>query len=68
MSSYYQKVKNVFARLFVLAVQNKMNFLSFTKALLNSEFLRKIEENDVDNILNDSIENIFYHLAIVQSS
>ena len=41
-------LKETFARIFVIAVNNKMNLLSFSYQLERSEFIRKIEEGKYD--------------------
>lgn len=58
-----QKVKETFARLFVLCVQSKMNLTAFTKELEKSEFVTKIEANKYDDYFNSSLESIFFDVT-----
>ena len=52
-------VKEIFSRLFVIAIQNKMNLKSFTFSLEKSLFVKKIEEDIYDDYFNNSLEKIF---------
>ena len=52
-------LKETFARLFVIAVNNKMNLLSFSYQLERSEFIRKIEDGKYDDYFNKSLISIF---------
>ena len=56
-------IKDLFARLFVLAIQNKINFYSFTHHLERSEFILRIEENEYDDYFNKNILNIFFDVT-----
>lgn len=56
-------IKDLFARLFVLAIQNKINFYSFTHHLERSEFVSKIEENEYDDYFNKDILTIFFDIT-----
>ena len=56
-------IKDLFARLFVLAIQNKINFYSFTHRLERSEFVLKIEENEYDDYFNKDILTIFFDIT-----
>jgi len=56
-------IKDLFARLFVLAIQNKINFYSFTHHLERSEFVLKIEENEYDDYFNKDILTIFFDIT-----
>lgn len=56
-------VKELFARLFVLGIHNKMNFLAFTKAVEKSEFVRKIEDGQFDDYFNTPLEKIFFDIT-----
>lgn len=58
-----RKVKELFARLFVLGIQNKINFQAFTKALEKSEFVTKIEEGKYDDYFDHSLESIFFDIT-----
>ena len=58
-------IKDLFARLFVLAIQNKINFYSFTHHLERSEFVLKIEENEYDDYFNKDILTIFLISQII---
>ena len=46
------KVREIFSRLFVLAINYKMNLKSFTAMLEKSTFLSKIEKNVYDDYFN----------------
>lgn len=58
-----RKVKELFARIFVLGVQNKINLYSFTKALERSEFVSKIEKGQYDDYFNHPLEAIFFDIT-----
>lgn len=58
-----KKVKELFARLFVLAIQNKINFSAFTKSLERSELVNNIEKNQYSDYFNNSLENIFFDVT-----
>lgn len=58
-----RKVKELFSRLFVLGIQSKINFTVFTKLLVRSAFICKIEENKYDDYFNKSIEQIFFDIT-----
>lgn len=58
-----KKVKETFARVFVLAVQNKINFQAFTKLLERSVFVYKIEQDQYDDYFNKRIENIYFDIT-----
>ena len=67
MNSFDAKpVKEIFCRLFVLAIQNKVNFLAFTKALERSEFAYKIEDGKYDEYFHKSLIDIFYDITNVR--
>ena len=55
--------RETFSRLFVLAVQNKMNFSSFTFMLEKSDFISVIEKNKYDPLLNKSLSILFYNIT-----
>lgn len=60
MNNYdVEKVKYIFPRLFVIAIQNSVNPNSFTYSLANSEFIKKIEANKYDDYFNKSILEIY---------
>ena len=60
MNNYdLNKVKYVFARLFVVAIQNMVHPTAFTHALEKSEFLQKIEANKYDDYFNKPVIDIF---------
>lgn len=54
-----RKVKELFARLFVLAIQNKINFDSFIYSLERSTFLKKIQIGEYDDYFNKPLQTIF---------
>lgn len=54
-----REIKELFARLFVLGIQNKINFRAFTKELEKSEFVNKIETDRYDDYFNRPLELIF---------
>lgn len=58
-----EKIKELFARIFVIGIQNKINLFSFTKALEKSEFIQKIEKNEYDDYFNHSLESIFFDIT-----
>ena len=53
-------VKELFARLFVIAFQNMANLSSFSHELARSELVRKIEANQYDDYFNKSLLDIFF--------
>lgn len=55
--------KETFARLFVLAIQNKANFFSFTNSLAASVFLEKIEKGRYDDYFNRPLTDLFYDVT-----
>jgi len=60
MNNYYLRiVQDAFARLFVLAVKQKMNLLAITINLENSEYVRFIEKGDYTSIANKDIKDIY---------
>ena len=56
-------IKEIFARLFVTAIQNRINFAAFTTMLAKSDFVKKIEEDKYDDYFNKSLEDILYHVT-----
>ena len=58
-----ENIKEVFARLFVLAIGNKTNLSSFTSNLLKSDFLYQIENDIYDDSINRTFEDIFYSIT-----
>lgn len=58
-----RKVKESFARLFVIATQNEVNLKAFTKALERSVFANILEANRYDDYFNSSLENIFFDIT-----
>ena len=56
-------LKEMFARLFVIAIQNKMNLFSFTSNLERSEFINKIENGKYDDYFNKPLASIFYGIT-----
>ena len=56
-------LKETFSRLFVIAVNNKMNLSSFSYQLERSEFVKKIEEGKYDDYFNKSLISIFYDIT-----
>lgn len=64
MSNFDTKqVKETFARLFVLAVQNKINFQAFTSNLEKSELASKIENEQFSDCFNFSLEKLFFEIT-----
>lgn len=62
-NSDIKHIQELFGRLFVIAVQNKINFFSFTTMLAKSEFVSKIEQNHYDDYFNKPLEDIFFHIT-----
>ena len=61
MNNYdMDKIKEIFSRLFVIAIDKKMNLYSFTSLLEKSLFVKYIEENKYNDYFNDSINDIFF--------
>lgn len=58
-----KSTRETFARLFVLAVQNKMNLYAFTNALIHSEFIKLIEEDRYTDYFNKSLKDIFFDIT-----
>ena len=56
-------IKEIFARLFVLAIQYKANLFSFTYQLERSAFVDKIEEGKYDDYFNKSLIDIFFDVT-----
>ncbi len=56
----YKKLKDIFARIFVLAIHKKVNLYSFTKMLERSFFVKALEKNTYSSIFEDPIEDIFF--------
>lgn len=64
MNNYdIDKVKYIFARLFVIAVDNFTNFTAFTRGLEKSEFIQKIEADEYDEYFNKSILEIYENIT-----
>lgn len=64
MSNFDTKqVKETFARLFVLAVQNKINFQAFTSNLEKSELASKIEKEQFSDCFNFSLQKLFFEIT-----
>ena len=55
--------KETFARLFVMAVQNEINFLAFTASLERSTFANLIEEDVYDDYFNTPLTRIFFDIT-----
>lgn len=55
--------RDLFARLFVIAKQNKMNFFSFSKAMLKSPIPKCIEDDIYCECFNKSLEDIFFDIT-----
>ena len=53
-----EKARNLFSRLFVLAVDNKINLDAFTNLLEKSDFVRSIERNQYNTIYEKSLEEL----------
>ena len=58
-----RSAKELFARLFVLAFQNKVNLLSFTIALSKSELIKKLELKEYDDYFNKDLTDIFFDIT-----
>ena len=58
-----RSIRELFARLFVIAVQNKANLFSFTYLLSKSAFVAKIENGQYDDYFNKPLEQIFYDVT-----
>ena len=58
-----RSIREIFARLFVIGVQNKINFKSFLRMLEKSKYLNLIEKNGYDDYLNKPIEILFYDIT-----
>lgn len=58
-----RSMKELFARLFVLAFWNKMNLLSFTAALSKSELIKKLELKEYDDYFNKELTDIFFDIT-----
>ena len=64
MNSYEQaKTKETFSRLFVIAINNKINLDSFTNLLEKSALVNDIENNNYSQIINESLDNIFFSIT-----
>ena len=63
MNSSVKTYKETFARLFVLAVQNKINFSSFTYQLERSKFINIVESGFYNDYLNKSLTEIFFDIT-----
>ena len=57
-----RSTKELFARLFVFAIQNKVNFLAFTTELARSELVEKIQRGEYDDYFNKSLPDIFFDI------
>lgn len=55
--------KETFARLFVMAIQNEINFLAFTTSLERSVFANLIEEDVYDDYFNTPLTRIFFDIT-----
>ena len=58
-----KKTKELFSRLFVLGIDNKINFLAFTKSIEKSELVKTIEKGMYDDYLNKPLEEIFFDIT-----
>ena len=58
-----RKIREIFARIFVIAIDNKINFYSFTNFLLKSEFLEQLEKDKYSKIFDMPIEDIFFSIT-----
>ena len=64
MSDYdIELIKDIFARLFVLAIHQKTNLSAFTHMFERSKFVRKIEIGTYDVYFNKSIVDIFNEIT-----
>lgn len=59
-------IKELFSRLFVLAINNKINPDSFINLLMKSVFIKKIEEKQYSDYFNKSIIDIFFDITSYQ--
>ena len=58
-----RKIREIFSRIFVIAIDNKINFYSFTNFLLKSEFLNQIQKDKYSDIFEMPIEDIFFSIT-----
>lgn len=56
-------IRELFARLFVVAIENHMNLTSFTNVLAKSDLVAKIERDQYDEYFNKSIKDIMYQIT-----
>ena len=56
-------VKQTFARLFVIATNRLMNPYAFTSYLADSNYIRKLEEGNIDEISNIPVSNAFFDIT-----
>ena len=64
MNNYdLDKIKDTFSRLFVIAIDNKMNLLSFTTNLEQSFFVKRIERKELLNCINLPMEELFFRIT-----
>lgn len=58
-----RKIREIFARIFVIAIDNKIDFYSFTNFLLKSEFLEQLEKDKYSKIFDMPIDDIFFSIT-----
>lgn len=56
-------IRETFSRLFVLAINKKMNFSSFTSMLVKSDFILQIEKNEYDESLKKPVNVLFSEIT-----
>ena len=56
-------LKDLFARLFVIAKQKQTNLAFFSFAISNSDLVKKLEKDDYDEYFNKSLEEIFFDIT-----
>ena len=56
-------VREIFSRLFVLAVRNKMNFQAFTNMLIKSDYILLIEKNEYNELFEKPIDLLFFEIT-----
>ena len=60
-------IKDIFARLFVIATQNKVDLSSFTYFLETSKFIQIIEDDRYDEYLNKPINKIYSDIVEIET-
>ena len=63
-----KNVREIFARLFVIVIQNETNLTAFTRALASSDFVKKIEADKYDDFFNKPLIEIFESIITIYLS